>query len=246
MQKNTLLTLIIWILFTSALCGQKMTDQVSLKNGSIIKGIITEINPSTGIKIETIDGSIWFFKNEEIDIIRKVSAKEKNHKQPLDTPPNGFYAIAKAGFMAAGGTNDTPSPFSFTLSANYQINPHFTCALGGGIEFFDEPTLPLFAEWTIHLSNQHQTPYLYMLGGYALALEDRKSTYSDSYDSKGGILYGGGIGYRIGLNSRLSFLMQAGYRYQELKNNYTLNENYDSELINKYNRLSLQIGLIIH
>ncbi|NOQ75950.1 MAG: hypothetical protein GQ574_28345 [Crocinitomix sp.] len=41
-------------------------DVLYLKNGSIIKGSILEMDPTTGIKIKTTDGSLFVYKMEEI------------------------------------------------------------------------------------------------------------------------------------------------------------------------------------
>lgn len=46
-------------------------DVVYLKNGSIIKGIITEQIMNVSIKIETGDGSVFFYKMEEVEKLVK-------------------------------------------------------------------------------------------------------------------------------------------------------------------------------
>lgn len=47
--------------------AQKQTrDVVHLKNGSIIKGIITEMNPSENLKIKTADGSLFVYAMSDI------------------------------------------------------------------------------------------------------------------------------------------------------------------------------------
>ncbi|MCX7552124.1 hypothetical protein [Xanthomarina sp. F2636L] len=46
--------------------SQNMRDVVYLKNGSIIKGTITEMNPSESLKIKTADGSLFVYSMNEI------------------------------------------------------------------------------------------------------------------------------------------------------------------------------------
>ncbi|MEX0997616.1 MAG: hypothetical protein WDZ45_11245 [Flavobacteriaceae bacterium] len=59
--------LIILLLVTFLSHSQTQTrDVLYLKNGSVIKGLITEMNPSTGIKIKTTDGSLFVYKMDEI------------------------------------------------------------------------------------------------------------------------------------------------------------------------------------
>jgi hypothetical protein len=57
---------------------QQMTDVVYLKNGSIIKCIILEQNVGKNIKIQTIDGSIYVYKYDELEKIEKITTTTEN------------------------------------------------------------------------------------------------------------------------------------------------------------------------
>lgn len=46
-------------------------DVVYLKNGSVIRGMIIEQVPNVSIKIQTADGSVFFYKMEEVEKITK-------------------------------------------------------------------------------------------------------------------------------------------------------------------------------
>lgn len=59
--------ILLFLLIFSISFGQNQTrDVLYLKNGSIIKGSIIEMNPATGIKIKTADGSLFIYKMEEV------------------------------------------------------------------------------------------------------------------------------------------------------------------------------------
>lgn len=59
--------LIILLFLSIQLFGQTQSrDVVYLKNGSIVKGKITEMNPSENLKIQTADGSLFVYKMSEI------------------------------------------------------------------------------------------------------------------------------------------------------------------------------------
>ena len=64
-MKLKILTLIFFINFFS-FSQEKTRDVLYLKNGSVIKGQITEMNPSTGIKIKTSDGSLFVYKMNKV------------------------------------------------------------------------------------------------------------------------------------------------------------------------------------
>jgi hypothetical protein len=53
-----------------------VVDVVYLKNGSIIRGTIIEQVPGVSLKIETSDGSVFFYKMEEIEKITKEKVSE--------------------------------------------------------------------------------------------------------------------------------------------------------------------------
>lgn len=55
--------------------SNELQDVVYLKNGSIIRGIIIEQVPNVSIKIQTGDGSVFFYKMEEIEKLTKEPAK---------------------------------------------------------------------------------------------------------------------------------------------------------------------------
>lgn len=61
----------IFVLISSALFAQDKEDVVYLKNGSVIKGQITEMIPDKHVKIETSGGSLFVYKFEEIEKIEK-------------------------------------------------------------------------------------------------------------------------------------------------------------------------------
>jgi hypothetical protein len=82
-------------------------DVVYLKNGSIIKGIITEQTPNQSLKIQTKDGSIFVYNYSDI---------EKNLKEPFQ------------------GTSSL-SPTGMTSSNHYQSTAGFRFGVIGGINF---------------------------------------------------------------------------------------------------------------
>ena len=54
------------VFFTNA-----QSDVLYLKNGSIIKGSVLEMDPSNGVKIQTSDGSLFVYSISEVDRVSK-------------------------------------------------------------------------------------------------------------------------------------------------------------------------------
>jgi len=67
--KKTLL--IISALVFSSLVYSQSVDVLFLKNGSIIRGSVVELNPAENVKIQTSDGSLFVFSMQEVDHLSK-------------------------------------------------------------------------------------------------------------------------------------------------------------------------------
>lgn len=61
-------------------------DVVYLKNGSIIKGEITEMNPDTNIKIITSDGNVFVFELKDIEKITKENKADNQSNSNVKAP----------------------------------------------------------------------------------------------------------------------------------------------------------------
>lgn len=88
--KLVILFLLIQAIFCCAAFAQwGLVDVVYLKNGGMIKGIIIEQIPNESIKIQTKDGNIFVYRNDEIEKI----AKEKEVAEPQKTSRQGSEVI---------------------------------------------------------------------------------------------------------------------------------------------------------
>lgn len=70
--------LVIATLVFSAVVYAQSVDVLYLKNGSRIKGSVVEMDPNSGVKIETSDGSLFVFPISEVDHLSKEGATNSN------------------------------------------------------------------------------------------------------------------------------------------------------------------------
>ncbi len=63
---KSIITIILFFFITLPGFSQNTRDVVYLKNGSVIKGNITEMNPSKDLKIKTTDGSLFVYQMTEV------------------------------------------------------------------------------------------------------------------------------------------------------------------------------------
>lgn len=235
------LTLLILLLTCSLTYSQKAKHTVFLKNGTIIRGEIIDINPEKGIKIK-YSNQIFFFPYNEIDDVNMGKTKQAK-PIPEKTQLTGLRNKTTLGILAGNNGSDQKAPLSFTSSIAYHLNPKLSLGLGSGLEFYQETVLPVFIETQYNINSKKTSPFIYAHGGWAFAIDDRESNSMQTFESLGGLRYGTGIGCILWFNSNTGIVLQAGYQFQEIEIHKT--ESYvqnNSILIDEYKRFALKIG----
>lgn len=130
MQRMRYITLIAAILLVSAplaMPQQGPRDVVYLKNGSIIKGFVTEKHPRKTIKIETRDGSLLVFKMAEVEKIEKeepasapiaVQQRETTLMRTQPTSAEPEPNVRESPAIGQPGVAATPQWNGMTLGVN--------------------------------------------------------------------------------------------------------------------------------
>ncbi len=234
--------LVIIVLFCFSLSyAQKNKNTVVLKNGTIIKGEIVEIIPNEGVKIKSGE-HLFHLKNSEIQSIN-LDGKNNGSVETDKKEYSGIFNKTSLGILAGSSSSEQKAPFVFTSSLGYHISPKFTAGIGTGLEFYKEILLPAYGEFQYFFNQNKIAPYVYGHGGWAFAIDDRKSNTTETYDSKGGIRYGGGVGVKLWSNNGFGFVMEAGYQFQEIEVGKSSNHvMYNSTLYDEYNRFAVKIG----
>lgn len=80
-------------------------DVVYLKNGSVVKGTITEQIPNQSLKMETSDGSIFVYQMSEVDKITKEEITSSNNnknfnKNGIRTTARSYRSPSGAGWLS--------------------------------------------------------------------------------------------------------------------------------------------------
>lgn len=236
MNKYLLLIAIIFVTFP--VFGQKQTDVVYLKNGSIIKGKI--INESEEIlRIETCCGNIFVFRSDEI-----LSIKQEEFKPNKTVKEKGYLNFTSLGILIGTGRSDKEAPFSLIIENNYRFNKYL--ALGGlvGLETLNEAVFPVGVNVKGMLPFQKgSVAYAGFSAGYSISLEKPPADFT-IIKAYGGFLFNPEIGFITPTGSNGSFFMAIGYRYNQL--NYRREDWYFEDPVERkqiYNRLSIKLGI---
>jgi hypothetical protein len=228
---------------TSMVHAQRTEDVLYLKNGSILRGTIIEVEGGN-LKIETYGGNIFAFAQADV----AKTEKEIILKDSKTIKQKGYVNFTSMGVLLGSSVDDKPTPYSVIMEHNYKFNNYF--AVGGaiGLESLNENTVPVALNLKILVPLQTGNIFLSTLAGYSF------STGKPSYNAygleaiknaSGGIMANIDLGYIIPVSESAAIYISLGYRYNEL--NYKL-ESWlnDADRKIKYNRLSLRIGLSIY
>lgn len=196
-----------------------LEDVVYLKNGSILKGKIIELDMEKEVKVEIMGGSILVYPASEIE---KITQEErttlpvndfKAWKRPRHTPTTGIYQVLTTSLMPGF---DSDGFFIIGLSLKYilgyQINQHVGVGVGyGGDLYVPDMVTPVFIDFRGYLKNKSFSPY-YSLGiGYGFA----QNTEWRTINSKGGIYINPAVGMRMASRRKAHFVMDVGVKLQK-------------------------------
>ncbi|NQU51066.1 MAG: hypothetical protein HQ522_00860 [Bacteroidetes bacterium] len=255
MKKLCLLAFIAFIAFP--VFAQSQKGSIYLNNGTIVKGKFSFSNDLKKLKVES-EGNIWVFDANEVDSISygKVHPTNKNDVQNVSS----IFFRTEMGVLIGNSENSQSSPFSLTGSLNYSVTPNFSVGGGLGVEFLKESYMPVFINLEYKLRNSYSTPYLFLKGGYQIALEESREVYYSNYqpwsssfwpgpdysqnnmDTKGGFLINPGIGYQRMFSSGFGMSFAFGYQFHRL--HYSGDNDYGLDI--DYNRLTIKLGIIFN
>ena len=88
-MKNFVVIFLFLFIFSGLFAQEKMQDVVYLKDGSIVRGVVIEQIVGESVKIQTMDGSIFVYKMNNVSKITKepiISVKEIDVSAKPKTP----------------------------------------------------------------------------------------------------------------------------------------------------------------
>ena len=207
------------LIFSGYLYSQR-GDLIKLKNGSQIRGKVTEQNDEQ-TKVATKDGSILVFKTGDIISVETYA--------PIMSK-SGYYGRGSIGVMGGPGG----ASFSLQLVQGYRINPHWQLGAGFGFETIaGNIYVPAFIEGKYNLLNKLSSPFVKLTGGYEAPL--------NFSDSRGGFTSGAAVGYTYFITQHLGLTTSLGYRFARLVETGSWWEDFVT--IRQINRFELRFGI---
>ena len=195
-----------------------MQDVIYLKNGSVIKGNITEHIIGSRIKIMTYGGNIFSFQYNEIEkmVKEEVPLDIQNERRTQGSFEPKVKGII--GNFALGLNTGENIGFSLIFAISYVMKYRYSLGVGMGLEYLNrQGYFPVFLNFQYSPLKGLASPYFYGMGGYSSPNTDNNRDYI------GGVLGEAGMGFRAHMSSRAIFQFSVGFRYQESSFSYTNN-----------------------
>jgi hypothetical protein len=244
MLKKIYVTVIAILILGINLSAQK-TDQVTLKNGSIIRGNIVKIVPDGNITINDRAGNTWVYSMNEIQDITKVKREFAKSGTGFSS---GWANMTTIGFLAGSQSSSYIAPFSIQTSIGYRNNSGFYTGFLTGLEFINVTHIPVMFDFQYSLRDGDVSPVLIARAGYALPSKFKDEMYNTTYTYRGGVAGAVGVGLKIRNKDIFAWDVSVLYRYMQI--NYT--EDYEwqeyqnnNEFKDVYNRLELRLGFYL-
>jgi hypothetical protein len=220
--------------------AQQKSDEVHLKNGSVIYGTVLEVVPNDSIKIQTVDKRIASYKMDEVEKIIKSKPDASDFKK------NSYVNIFDVGYIKGTGdatleangikltnTNEY-NAFSIRDVNGIRTSKDVTFGLGIGYESYKSSTenflpkteyVPLFFDVRLHSSKNSTSGYFVLDLGYDIGLTNMLSSFIDTSASspvtynleekyKGGLFVNPAIGVLVKFESKTALGFTVGYEYQ--------------------------------
>jgi hypothetical protein len=212
-MKSKIILFALFFILASKIFGQsnELREVVYLKNGSVLKGNITEWIPNESITLQLADGSVFLCKITEIEKVkREFSAQNPNSKPQLLNASNSKYQSNVAiGYGAQSGKYGLDL-FSFNWIYGMNLNSHHFIGGGTGIRHFDQinmTMIPIMLDWRYRVNdNKPISPYVNVSAGYSINV-------SNGIDNSG-FLFDPRIGLEFNVQGNL-LSFDIGYHTQQ-------------------------------
>jgi hypothetical protein len=232
----TLMVMLLMVATTaSAQQREPMRDVVYLKNGSVIKGIITEQVPDSTLKIETSDGSLFVYPMSEVARITKevVSTRDSFNKQ---LPTERYRTHGYKGFIETGytvGTGDINlGRLEFLTTHGYLVNPYFYIGAGMGWHYYtslESASAPFFIDARTYFRKGKVVPYAGLKLGYTVGEVE-------------GFYLAPSVGVKMMVSYRAAVNFSLGYTYQAAESNDRCWEDYTDTLNGNVGGVTFRVG----
>jgi hypothetical protein len=219
MKRLSIFILVAFLMGATSLQAQVGNDILTLKDGSIIRGTITERIANSHVRILTAEGAIKQFSIDEVENVKMVGVKEAPVLKPI-----GYFNSTGIGVMVGSTSyNKVVASPSFRTVNGITIGSRWQLGLGTGMEVVKRVAqVPIFFEGRYHLLKGDISPFVGVQAGYQFGLTDSPNYYYYDYDPNmdfkraQGVMVGSEVGIRNLVKKHFGYSVSLGYRMQQV------------------------------
>jgi len=253
-----LIVLLLTVLCMRLFAQNRMVDVLYLKNGSILRGNLTERDTLGQYKIEIYGGSLFVVSETEVDSIkceRTAATKQSQTAQKIFyRNDRGYMNMTEFGFiygtnLKTDNTNYSPDDFGMSVHSvnGYRHWIYLFTGAGVGIDryvTYKQTFSPFYIRLQCEPLKKKTTPYAFADVGYSVMWKQKGDEYM-SIKNKGGIYFAAGGGVRIYTPSRASVILSISYKRQHSTtvNTYNYEDGPVYTYKRQYQRLSVNVGV---
>jgi hypothetical protein len=204
--------IVLFFSFLTPAHGQK-ASLLTLKNGSVLRGVVQSEPGDSVVRLQTYDQSIWVFRQAEVAALRP----DTHPTDPvLRYKQRGFVHYTELGPLMSGNrasSGATTSAFSFQVTNGYKFSKGFYAGLGVGADLYAVQTfVPIVLSLRGDLTRRDdKVPYYFLEGGYSL---NATANDVENLRFRGGATFAAGLGLKLLFRKNTGFILGVGYRYQ--------------------------------
>ena len=219
--------------------AQNWQEVVYLKNGSVIRGFVVELQPGASLKIQTVDGNLFVFQMSEVEKFTRELPMQNTVGNSLYGIENVIDPIVKPesvktrgykGFVDGGFTAGYDFVWEVAnTSHGYQFNPYFF--VGGGLGwhcFFIDGSVnvPIFANVRANFLNKKCSPFVdYKIGA---SLGDLLGFYTSLIAGCKIKRFNIGMGFTLGTAEMYDYSSSyGGYYYNDVIGGFTFRAGFE-------------------
>lgn len=248
-----LLVLLVLLVVSITALAQKgpFEDVVYLKNGSVLRGTIVELDTEGSVSIQLMGGSVLIYSMEEVErITREPKWEEPGVKSKAELKEKGFFNTTEIGFNLGANTggyygySGTSTGFTLQNVFGYRFFRWLGVGIGTGVDIYNDyqvPISPVYLRLEGQVLSQPITPIYYVEAGHGFMWHREINEWTTQ---ENGPMWSAGAGVRFGTPGSVALQFTAGFKSQKLTTitDYEWDDgiNIMTEL---YRRISLRFGI---
>lgn len=213
MRRIYVLLILAFSLHLTVFAQSSFIESLHLKDGTVIKGIITEQVPNQYLKIQTADGKTFTYNMEDVEkMTKEVILYDKNPylSSNKEYKIKGYRGFVDLGYTIGVGTYDLDR-IELTTSHGYQFSSYFFAGIGTGAHYYcshetNEFFIPLFADFRGNLLKGPIVPFAGLKAGYVFRTREGIGKFGPYFSPSVGVKFM--ITNKAAMNISLGYVAQ--------------------------------------